>query len=254
MITAIAPNEMTDASAGSTPAPTGGFVPPGCITVVVPAYNESGRISVVLDAISAAPEVTEIIVVDDGSPDNTGDVARAHPAAASGKLRVLRHDPNKGKGAAMRTGAEAARTDVLVFLDADLIGLRPEHVGVLAAPVASGEKVMALGVLRDGRGATDLGQFLSPNITGQRCIRRDLFLTIPSLDKAGYGVELAITAYVIEQALPMGKVILRGITHTMKEEKLGFVRGFFSRLKMYWQMTPYLIRRFTRRAKKPGQS
>lgn len=217
------------------------------VCAVIPAYNEASRITPVLDTLAAAPSVDEIIVVDDGSADDTAAVAERHPALVAGKLRVLRHSPNRGKGAAMRTGAEATRAEVLVFFDADLIGLTVPHVESVVAPVKSGKCAMALGVFRGGRGATTLAQILVPNISGQRAIRRDVFQSIPCLTKAGYGVELAITNFVLGEGLPMTRVVLHDVTHPMKEEKLGVLRGVASRLRMYWQMLPYMLRSLSRR-------
>ncbi len=190
-----------------------------------------------------APGVSEIVVVDDGSLDNTYTVAQEYAHWAPNKLRVLRHNPNRGKGAAMRTGAEATSAGVILFLDADLIGLTAAHVADLIEPVASGKAAMALGVFRGGRGATTLAQILAPNISGQRAIRRDVFLAIPCLSESGYGVELAITGFVLGEGLPIKRVILSDVTHPMKEEKLGLLKGARSRLRMYWQMLPYLRKR-----------
>jgi len=215
------------------------------VTAVVPAYNEAGRVSRVLDALAGARSVHEVIVVDDGSLDDTSSVAGAHPSAQGedATVRVLRHSPNRGKGAAMRTGADAAYdADVLLFLDADLIGITSDQIDALVAPVASGQAGMSLGIFRGGRGATTLAQFLAPNISGQRAIRRELFLSIPCLSHSGYGVELAITNHVLGEGVPMKRVPLQDVTHPMKEEKLGMFRGFASRLRMYRQMLPYIIR------------
>jgi polyisoprenyl-phosphate glycosyltransferase len=220
------------------------------VTAVVPAYNEGGRIARVLDTLAASPSICEIVVVDDGSLDDTFAVVSAHPAMNTGKIRLLQHTPNQGKGAAMQTGAEAALTDVIVFFDADLIGLTPDHVEALVKPVVAGSVVMALGVFRGGRGATTLAQILAPNISGQRAIRRDVFLSIPCISKSRYGVELAITGFVIGEGLPMCRVVLTDVTHPMKEEKLGFFRGMTARLHMYWQMLPYLLKRRRRRRPK----
>jgi Glycosyltransferases involved in cell wall biogenesis len=224
------------------------------IAAVVPAYNEAGRIGPVLAALAATPVLDEVIVVDDGSADATYQAVEEHPAvrASGSRFRCLRHPQNRGKGAAMRLGADAAvGADVLVFLDADLIGLTPAHVQALVAPVASGQVDMVLGVFRGGRGATTLAQVLAPNISGQRAIRRDVFLRVPCLASSGYGVELAITNFVIGEGYRMTRVILPDVTHQMKEEKLGLLRGLIARLRMYWQMLPYLLRRFRRKARRP---
>ena len=98
------------------------------IAAVVPAYNEEARIGEVLRALLAAPELAEIVVVNDGSRDGTAAVARQFRT-----VRALDLPENRGKGAAMRCGALAAKAEVLLFLDADLIGLRPEHVSNLLA-------------------------------------------------------------------------------------------------------------------------
>lgn len=216
------------------------------VCAVIPAHNEAGRIGAVLTVLAASPEVDVVIVVDDGSTDATFAEASAHIAAQGkqAKVSVTRQTPNRGKGAAMLFGAaQAEGFDVLLFFDADLVGLTPAHVQNILAPVTCGDKVMALGVFRGGRGATTLAQKIAPNISGQRAIRRDVFLSVPNLATSGYGVELAITNHVLTHGLPMTQVVLQDVTHPMKEEKLGFVRGFVSRLRMYYQMLPQIFRR-----------
>ena len=220
------------------------------VCAVIPAYNEAQRITPVIDALTSSPSVERVVVVDDGSADGTAGVARAHPAAALGKLAVVQQ-PNGGKGAAMLHGAQAAGdADILLFLDADLIGLTVAHVESLLAPVLSGDAPMALGVFRGGNFWTTLAQILAPNISGQRAIRRELFLSIPCLAEAKYGVELAITGFVLDQGLAFAQVVLKDVSHPPKERKLGIFRGVASRARMYRQMLPFLMRRYTRRRSK----
>ncbi|MDQ2799647.1 MAG: glycosyltransferase, partial [Armatimonadota bacterium] len=150
---------------------------------------------------------------------------------------------NKGKGGAMHEGAIRTQADVLLFFDADLIGLMPEHVQDLLAPVCAGEATMAMGIFRGGRLWTDMAQFFAPAITGQRAILREVFLHIPDLEAVGYGIELAINDYVHSQGLIRRDITLRGVTHPMKEEKLGWARGAASRSRMYWQMLQFQLSR-----------
>jgi len=210
------------------------------VAAVIPAYNEEHRIAAVLRALSASPDVHEIVVVNDGSTDNTYGAALAF-AAESPKTRVVQLPRNKGKGGAMRAGALLTEADVLIFFDADLVGLTPQHIHDLLRPVCSGEATMAMGIFQGGRWATDIAQRFSPGITGQRAILRDVFLQIPDLETVGYGIELAITYYVRHHGLSDTNVILRGVTHPMKEEKLGWVRGAASRAQMYAQMARFRI-------------
>lgn len=198
------------------------------VAAIVPAYNEKDRISAVLDAIKNASRVDEIIVVSDGCTDGTYELVSADRA-----VKAIRHETNRGKGAAMRTGAENTDADVVLFLDADLIGMDGGLVDAMAAPVAEGEADMAIGIFRGGRGSTDLAQFIAPYISGQRAIRREVFLGIPKLDQVRSGVETAITKYARAHNLRTVRVALPGCTHCMKEEKLGLVRGFLHRIRMY---------------------
>ena len=90
------------------------------VSIVIPAYNERARLPHALGALQdhVDPATTEILVVDDGSDDGTGDVA-IQAGAWAPHLVVLRHDANQGKGAAVRTGVAAAAAPVIAFIDAD---------------------------------------------------------------------------------------------------------------------------------------
>ncbi|MFM7322408.1 MAG: glycosyltransferase family 2 protein [Armatimonadota bacterium] len=212
------------------------------VVAIVPAWNEADRIGAVLDVLSSTAIVDRILVVDDGSTDTTSEVARAREDAKAGRISVLRLEPNQGKGAAMSAGAEAAAgADVLLFLDADLIGLTVDQVDALVDPVRRGTVDMALGVFRGGNFWTTLAQVIVPNISGQRAIRRDLFLEVPGVAAARFGVELAITNHVLGSGRPIAQVVLRDVSHPMKERKFGVWRGMASRARMYRQMLPYLL-------------
>jgi hypothetical protein len=204
---------------------------------VIPAFNEAERIGNVLRAVQAAPLPLDIIVINDGSEDGTSAVARSFPG-----VRVLDLARNAGKGGAMQHGAGATEAEILLFLDADLIGLRPEHVADLILPVARGETEMTVGVFRGGRLATDLSHFLVSYISGQRALRRGLFLSIPGLSQSRSGVETAITKFVRSRGLRVRNVAMCGVTHPMKEEKMGFWRGARARLRMYGEILLLLAR------------
>ena len=206
------------------------------VAAIIPAYNEEHRIASVLAAVTAAGSVSTVIVVNDGSTDGTEAAAKAVPG-----VEVLTLPKNRGKGGAMRAGAMHAQADVLLFFDADLIRLTSRHVEDLLAPVCAGETAMSMGIFRGGRLWTDMAQFFAPAITGQRAIRRDVFLQIPNLETVGYGIELAINDFVHRQGLLRRDVILRGVTHPMKEEKLGWLKGAASRIQMYGQMARFRL-------------
>jgi len=207
------------------------------VSAVIPAFNEERRIRPVLEAVLASGAADEIIVVSDGSWDRTLQVAQS--VAGVQAIQLLR---NRGKSTAMLEGARLAAGDVLLFLDADLIGLKPDQVRALVEPVAAGRASMALGIFGGGRFWTDLAQRIAPNISGQRALCRDIFLSIPDLENCGFGVEVAITGFVRACGLRVERVSFAGVTHPTKEEKLGFFRGEWERLKMYAQILAYKLR------------
>jgi glycosyltransferase involved in cell wall biosynthesis len=117
------------AAAGSTPPEPAPAVRQ--VTIVIPAHNEAGAIGDVLTRLKAQtlPGLAEIIVVDDGSSDGTGDIAEEHGA------RVVRHVRNRGYGSSLKTGIRAAGTEYILTMDADGQH-RPEDVAKLFAAVS----------------------------------------------------------------------------------------------------------------------
>ncbi|MDI3327214.1 MAG: glycosyltransferase family 2 protein [Alicyclobacillaceae bacterium] len=199
------------------------------LSLIIPAYNEEDRIGPVLDAVLAAGVFHEVIVVDDGSSDRTAEVARRKG------VEVLQLPENRGKGAAVEAGLSVARGEIIGFLDADLVGLRPEHVRALVEPVVNGEADMTMGLFGGGRLSTDLAQRLAPVLTGQRVLRRE-FLAIPDLAGARYGIEVMLHKHVKERGARILEVPLDDVTHHIKEEKLGWRKGVAARLRMYWDI------------------
>jgi hypothetical protein len=206
------------------------------VAAIVPAYNEGPRIGAVLRTLVEAAVLDEILVVNDGSQDDTLAVARSFPEVTSLDL-----SENRGKGGAIRAGALHTDADVILLLDADLIGLCPPHVRALIEPVLSGAADMTVGVFRGGRFATDLSQLLVPYISGQRALRRDVFLAIPGVGQSRFGVETAMTRHARACRLRVQNVVMQGVTHPMKEEKLGLLPGAHARLKMYLEIARSLL-------------
>ena len=202
------------------------------VSAVVPAFNEEAGITPVLEVLRRCPELVQITVVDDGSTDSTArrvlEFARREP-----RLRLLRLDRNRGKGAAMVAGAELSRSDLVLFLDADLIGVSPQQLRQLIEPVRSASCPMSLAVFSGPGGSADLSQAMVPGLSGQRCLRWSLFRETPGLDESRYGVEVALNRFARKHGLPVRLVHWPGVTHRSKYEKRGLFRGLLAYLRMY---------------------
>jgi dolichyl-phosphate beta-glucosyltransferase len=123
------------------------------LTLVIPAYNEQGRLerslSLVREHLSRIAPDAEVIVVDDGSRDGTAELVRARIASWPG-LRLLRHERNRGKGAAVRTGVLASSGDLVAFADADL-SAPIEQLDLLIADLADADIAIVSRALRGTR-------------------------------------------------------------------------------------------------------
>jgi glycosyltransferase involved in cell wall biosynthesis len=205
------------------------------VSVIIPAYNEEGGIGLVIMACQSNQLISEIIVVDDGSKDLTSLVAENHGAT------VYSYGSNKGKAFALLHGCKQAKEDVLLLLDADLIGLMDNHITDLIQPVLSGEADSTIGLFTGGRLKTDLAHALTPNLSGQRCISKNFMLSLASYASARYGIEVAITRHQNKENKVVKKVYLENVTHTMKEEKTGREKGFLSRIQMYKDILKHVL-------------
>lgn len=206
------------------------------VAAIVPAYNEEHRIGAVLDALRQCSKLDDIVVVSDGSTDRTYEVAASYPG-----VTAIRLPRNLGKGAALVAGVKCASADIVAFFDADLIGLTPNLAEALLQPVLEGRADMSIGIFKGGRWRTDWAQSLAPFISGQRAIYSKHVLSVPGLEQARFGAEIALGRYASQKGLVTVFVPLPGMTHPMKEEKLGRIHGTWARLKMYGEIIKFVI-------------
>jgi len=204
---------------------------PVSVAAVVPVYNEENRIGKVLSVLESCDLLDEIIVVNDCSTDGTLD-----QIPRENGVRPFSLERNLGKGGALAAGVASTSAQILIFVDADLVGFRQEHIGQLVRPVLDDEADMCVGIFQGGRWWTDLWQRVAPYISGQRALRREVFLSAGGLENARFGVEVALTRHAHRQGLRVQWVTLDGVTHVMKEEKMGVMPGLRARARMYWEM------------------
>ena len=198
------------------------------ISAVIPAYNEEEHVGEVVQVVKAMPEIAEVLVIDDGSSDRTAEFARKAGAT------VITLGKNLGKGGAMLRGVQEAKGEVILFLDADLIGLTAEHIRDMLQPVIDEAADVVVGIFDGGRFGTDMAQLIAPYLSGQRVLAKKHLLDMKmDAEDIRFGIEVALTIYAHEKDLRVENVVLEGMSHVTKEEKLGFAKGVLARLKMY---------------------
>jgi glycosyltransferase involved in cell wall biosynthesis len=185
--------------------------PRPCLSVVVPCFNEEVTVAALLKRVLASPWTAEVIVVDDASTDGTADVLGGIDEP---RVRVLRHERNAGKGAALRTGFAAARADYVIIQDADL-EYDPAEYGLMLEPLESGladvvfgsrflsgrpHRVLYFWHSLGNRALTLLSNmFTDLNLTDMetcyKAFRREVLEHL-SIEEDGFGVEPELTAKV----------------------------------------------------------
>ncbi|MCL5054718.1 MAG: glycosyltransferase family 2 protein [Firmicutes bacterium] len=111
------------------------------ISIVIPVYNEEKTVQEMIAKVRQIPFGKEIIVVDDGSTDKTAEILHS---LQEGSLVLLRHEQNKGKGAALRTGFSRASGEIIIIQDADL-EYNPEDYPALLQPILEGKADVVYG-------------------------------------------------------------------------------------------------------------
>lgn len=208
----------------------------GLCGILIPAFNEEKTIARVLQ-VALESNLGPVLVVDDGSSDATARTAREAGAT------VLELPENLGKGGAVFEGIRALQTEIVLLIDADLTGLTPKHLKDLAQPVLDGKADMSRGVFTGGRWTTTAAQQLTPQLNGQRAIKREKLLPIKGLRDSRYGIEIAITEQAKRDGWRTIDVEMLNVSQVMKEEKHGFWPGLKVRLWMYADIIKTYLKR-----------
>ena len=189
------------------------------VSVIIPAYNEEDTVSKVVEVVKNVSFVDEIIVVNDGSSDNTE--AEAIKAGAI----VINHETNKGKGQALYTGYQEAECDIIAFIDADIYNLTSKKVEAIIQPILAGKTdITKTKFARESGRVTELTakpllNFFFPEISfeqplsGQFAARKEVLKRI-NFEK-DYGVDVGIVIDADVLGISIMEVDIGAIQHDM---------------------------------------
>ena len=214
-----------------------------CLSVVIPAYNEEATLDDVVRKVLRLEHLLEIVVVDDCSSDRTGTVAHAL-AAEDARVRVVRHERNRGKTEALKTGFAQTTGEIVIVQDADL-EYDPAEIPEVIRPILRGQADVVYGsrflVRRAARvlyfyhylankGLTFFSNLLT-NInltdveTGYKAFRGDIIRQM-TITSSGFGFEIEVTAKVAKLKCAVYEVPISYYGRTYDEgKKIGFTDG-----------------------------
>lgn len=204
------------------------------ITVIIPAKNEERTISKVLNVLTKSVLVDEIIVVNDGSSDDTKKLVKSFK-----EVKIVNNKKSLGKGKALKQGVERSTNENLLFLDADLVGLTNKHIELLTKSVLRKECQMCVGVRNRYNGLPMIFIYLSPilAIGGERCLKKEIFEQLPEKIIKGFSIESYLNHYCKCNNIKVNYRILKNLDVVTKEKKQGLAKGLLDRLKMCYQLS-----------------
>jgi glycosyltransferase involved in cell wall biosynthesis len=218
-------------------------IPSNCLGVVIPVYNEEKTLHLIVDKVLARPEVGELVIVNDCSTDGTWDTMQKL-AALDSRIRIFTHQINQGKGAALRTGFEQVKSDIIIIQDADL-EYDPDEYPKLLMPILTGRADVVFGSRFLGSGMHRVlyfwhsvgnqfltlmsNMFTNLNLTDMetcyKVFRREILQKI-TIQENRFGFEPEITAKVAKLRVPIYEVSISYYGRTYEEgKKIGWKDG-----------------------------
>ncbi|MBI2446225.1 MAG: glycosyltransferase family 2 protein [Parcubacteria group bacterium] len=219
------------------------------ISIIIPVYNEAKTVGEVIRRVEEVNINKEIIAVDDGSTDGSFDILEQ--LTSESRIKLIRHDKNSGKGAAIKTGLKTAEGDIVIIQDADL-ETDPQDYYELIKPIISGETKAVFGYRTSKKPMSIywwggkivsfitrllyLGNIKDVN-NGYKVMTRDLWQSL-NLQSNRFQICEEITAKLLKRKEKIIQVPTQYFPRTKKEgKKIGFKDGFIS----LWTLLKYRL-------------
>ncbi len=195
------------------------------VSAIISVYNEERTIENVITSLLNCYLIDELIVVNDGSTDKSGQIISKLQESFS--FQYIDFPQNRGKSFAMATGVETAQGEVIVFVDADIIGLKCSHIQKMLHPLLNGEADMVIGQpYADSEKKTDPLKPLEM-LAGERAVyKQDILPIIDKMKHSKYGAETLMNLYYKSQRKRIKIEYLWGLIHLKKFQKKSFHHSF----------------------------
>jgi glycosyltransferase involved in cell wall biosynthesis len=190
------------------------------VTAIVSVYNEEKTVGNVVTSLLDCHAIDEVIVVNDGSTDESGRIIRS--LQRSHLFKYIALPENRGKSYAMATGTEAARGKVILFVDADIVGLTCSHIRKMLDTLLEGKADMVI-----GQPYADSGKRKDPLkplelLAGERAVyKQDIYPIVDKMRSTKYGAETLLNLYYKSKGKTIRVEYLWGVTHLKKFRKQG---------------------------------
>lgn len=202
-------------------------------TAIICVFNEEKTIRNVIVSVSESFIVSEIIVVNDGSSDNTEKIIKELKIEI--EITDIHYKDNKGKGYAMAIGVENATNEIIAFIDADQTNIISGYIDQMINPLIKKECDMILGYST----VNILSQDINPLkiLTGERAMyKEDITPILDKMKESKFGVEMLLYFYFISIGKTIKFIRLIGLKHKDKYKKVSFTKATTNYINEGWEI------------------
>jgi len=203
------------------------------VSAIICAYNEEKTLKDVILSVSESLIVSEIIVVNDGSSDNTKKIIEELQKEI--EITAIHLAENKGKGYAMAVGVENSIFDIMLFVDADQRIIPTGYINHIVSPLLMNECDMLLGYST----VNILSQDVNPLkiLTGERALyKEDIIPILDKMKESRFGVETLLYFYYISIGKSIKFIRLKGMTHNDKYKKMNRFKATANYINEGWEI------------------
>ena len=216
------------------------------ISCIVPVYNEASRVGAVLDVLVGHELIDEVIVVNDGSTDDSKEILKSRKG-----IKLVSYKKNRGKSHAIRIGLEEAGNEWIMTMDSDLKGLNRGNIEDLILPIKNNKTDFAMTLRKNSLGIFKF--FKLDFVSGERIFKKSIIKNLNDLEKLpGFGLEVFLNKIIVKNKMKFVVVNWPNVITPRKSVKFGFwagvkgdfkmilqiksVIGLFGILKQFWKM------------------